>query len=122
MPGITFTEEDLKSTGKLEASWYVAEVKSVTANPPSKPGSKANIVWEVNFVISDGPAAGTPVRHWFNDAFMRDAVFFIGCFVAKVEAGKEYPIESVVGKKVKIYVKFDMERKNNVIIDFQKVA
>lgn len=120
MPGITFTASDLASTNKLDPSWYKLIVRSVTSGPGKKDPS--SITWEVSLEVAEGAAAGTPIKTWFSDKFMKPAVFFMGCFVANIEPGKEYPIEGTVGKHVLGYCKFNMEQKNNEVLDFKKAA
>jgi len=119
MPGIRFTEEDIKSSNQLQAAWYLADVKSIVEGPGKK--DPTSTTWTSEFVIADGPAKGTPVQHWFSDKMMKDIVTYSRCFTTP-EPGKEFLIEATVSRKVKIYARWDSERKTNIIMDFQKAG
>lgn len=64
MPGIRFTKEDLLKKVKLKADWYVAKIKEVTEKT-AKSGESNNII--VDWVVTKGEFAGTPIRVWYNE-------------------------------------------------------
>lgn len=119
MPGITFSADDIASANQLDAAWYPAIVKSCVEGPGKK--DPQSTTWATEFRIAEGPAAGTIVQHWFSDKMMKDIVIYSRCF-QKPEPGKSFPIDATVGKPVKIYARWDLERKTNVIMDFQPAA
>lgn len=119
MPDVTFTQSDLASTNKLEAAFYPAVLKSINAGPGKKDPSSTT--WSCEFVVTDGPAKDTPIPFWFSDKMIKTIILYVQCFVAKIEAGKAYPLEATVGKPVKIFARWNMEQKQNEILDFQKV-
>ena len=119
MPGITFSQEDIASTNKLDAAWYKLNVKSIVAGPGKK--DPTSTTWTCEFVVAEGPAVNTPIPCWFSDKMMKNIINYMSCFVAKIEPGKEYPIESTVGKTIIGWCRWNMEQKSNEIIDFKKV-
>lgn len=120
MPDVTFSQSDiLQATTKLEATWYLASLKKCEAGPGKKDPSSTT--WSCEFEITEGNFKGLPISFWFSDKMPKTIISFVSCFVAKVEAGKSYPLESAIGKPVKIFARYNMEQKNNEILDFQKV-
>lgn len=121
MPNISFSPEDLASTNKLEAGWYKLLVKSIEEGPGKK--DPTSTTYSCEFVVVEPvKVKDTPIPHWFSDKMMVKAVIFIKCFVKSIEAGKQYPLESTVGKHVMGYCQWDMENTRNIILDFKPVA
>ena len=120
MPGISFTAEDIASGNKLDAAWYKLLVKSIVPGPGKKDPSSTTYTCE--FVVDQDLGKGTPIRFWFSDKMPKVIIEYLQSgFVAKIEPGKDYPIEATVGKHVMGYCNWDMEQKANVIQSFKKV-
>lgn len=125
MPGITFTPDQIAASAKLDAQWYDCDIVDVTSGPGTK--DPTSTTWRIELRVASGPAKGTPVTHFINNASngalkMTKAFSYIYCFVDKLEPGKEYPIESTKGKKIAAYIQYDMERNDNTVLDFKKMT
>lgn len=122
MPGFTFTDEDLSRNNPLEATWYPLKVVSVTSGPGKKDSSSTT--WTIDMVVSSGPGAKTPVRHYLSDKMPSSAIQYIRSFIpdGKVVAGKEYPIEATHGKETMGYCTWDADFKTNKALDFKPIG
>lgn len=123
MPKLSFTQDAIAANKKLDAQWYELDILTVT----SKPGTKdpSSTTWAIEMRVNEGPSAGVPVTHYINDASagalkMTKAFSYLECFTSKIEAAKEYDIESTAGRKIGAYIQFDMERQQNTVLDFRK--
>jgi len=120
MPKIKFTKEDVLQRNQLDASWYKVAAKEVVEET-AKDGVSTN--WVTKFVILEGPQAGVPIRHWFNEKAMGRVVDYVKCFTAgKVDLEKEYELEDTVDRPVLAYCHYDQKMKFNVIDDFRPVS
>jgi hypothetical protein len=122
MPKITFTQENLLERNQLEAGWYKFLVKEITEGPGKS--DPTSTVYTTDFVVADGPAKNTPVKHWFTEKQMGRIVDFLKCFLGgkSAEAGREYDLSDTKGRHVMGYVKYDTERAQNVIEAFKAVV
>src|SRR5258708_22794821 len=119
MPGLRFTKEDTLARNQLPTTWYKFNIKAYKQDT-AKDGESINHV--VDFVVADGAQQGTPVRHWFSEKAMGRIVDFFKVFTGgKVDVGKEYNFEDVVGKQILGYAGWDVKMNFNKIEDFKPV-
>lgn len=126
MPGISFSQDDIASNAKLDAQWYPLEIIAVNSGPGTK--DPTSTTWKIEMRINDGPNKGTPITHFINNGSpgalkMTKGFSFVQCFATdKLEANKEYPIESTAGKRIQAFIQYDMERNENKVLDFKRAA
>jgi len=126
MPKVKFSKSDLLATNQLDATWYKLQVRGISEWKPGKTDPTSNNI-EADFVVVDGPKAGTPLKHWFSEKAIGTSFDMLAEFTAtftdsgKAEQDKEYDLNSVIGKEVAAYIVFDPERKQNTIKNFRNV-
>ena len=119
LPGITFTEQDMKEVGDLQAGWYNLNVKSMTEGPGKNDPSATS--WATVFVIKDGPFEGREVRNTFSTNFKSMVYKFLKCFT-EVKAGTTIPIEDTIGRDVQGYIVMDPTSGYPNIKDFKPIG
>jgi hypothetical protein len=118
MPTIRFSKEDLLGGKQLKPGWRRLKVKSVNEGPGKSDPSST--VYALQFVVEEGEELGVPVNHWFTEKQMFRLVAFLACFTGgKVEEGKDYRLDDVVGKSILGNVGFDINTGFNSISEFR---
>lgn len=118
MPNVSFTKENLLERKQLKAGWRTLRVKSVEEDTGKN--DPDSITYPTMFIVVGGEDDGVPVKHWFTEKQMGRIAEFIKCFVSgHVEEGKNYALESTVGKMVDGYVEYDIKTGFNSIKDFK---
>jgi hypothetical protein len=119
LPGITFTEEDIKAVGDLPAGWYPVDVKSMVEGPGKNDPNATS--WTTVFVINGGEYSGREVRNTFSTNFKSMVYKYLKCFI-EVKAGSTIPIEDTVGRQVQAYIVMDPTSGFPNIKDFKPVG
>lgn len=121
MPSVSFTKENLLERKQLKAGWRKLLVKSVDEKPGSN--DPDSITWPTTFIVDEGEDAGVPINHWFSEKAMGRLSEYLRCFVpsGQLETGKEYKLESTVGRHVMGYAEYDAKTGFNSIRDFKPV-
>jgi hypothetical protein len=118
MPGITFTEQDMKEVGDLPAGWYQVLVQSMVEGPgKSDPNATS---WATIFRIENGDFKDREVRNTFSTNYKSMVYKFLKCFV-EVKAGT-IPIEDTVGRSVQAYIVMDPQSGFPNIKEFKPVG
>lgn len=117
MPKVTFTQEDVLQKTKLDAGWYPMKAVEIVEAVAK---DKVSTNWVTKFVISEGPMAGVPIRHWFNEKAMGRVMDFLACFTGgKIDTGKEYELDQSLNRPILGFASFNSEMGFNTIQDFK---
>ena len=120
---LDFDEADIKRGTILPSDWYTFDVTSYRSEV-SKAGDSTNFVFEFTSKASDEKFNNVPVTHRFNTKAKGYIRPFLEACGAKVEAGKQYDLNSCVGKTVRAYNRVGEYNGNpkNELTQFQAVA
>lgn len=119
MPGIIFTEEDIKAVGDLPAGWYPLTTKSMVEGPGKNDPSATS--WTTVFTIYEGPFENREVRNTFSTNYKSMVYKYLKCFVDP-KPGVTIPIEDTVGRQVQAYIVMDPTSGFPNIKDFKPVG
>lgn len=123
MPKVRFSDSDLLASNQLDANWYKLTVKGLSEWKPGKSDPTSNVI-EADFVVKEGPKAGTPLKHWFSEKSIGTSFDSMAPFVKSftdVNAGKDYELSDVIGRDLLGYVVYNSERKANEIREFRNI-
>lgn len=120
MPGITFTEQDIKAVGDLPAGWYNLNVKSMTEGPGKNDPNATS--WATVFVIVDGPFEGREVRNTFSTNFKSMVYKYLKGFGVDPGPGQTIPIEDTVNRQIQAYIVMDPTSGFPNIKDFKPIG
>jgi len=115
------SREDILRGKQGAPGWYTLLVKNVSQGP-GKNDPQSNTV-TIKMVIEDGPdknVFGAPVTHYLSEKAPGMAVPFLEAVTGRrlPENGATPDVEKSVGRKVKAYLKWDLEFKSWKCQDF----
>jgi hypothetical protein len=115
------SKEDILRGKQGAPGWYLLDIKNVTQGPGKNDPSSNTVTIEMN--IADGPdksVIGAPVKHYLSEKAPGMAVPFIEAVTGKKlpEGGATPDVEKAVGRKIKAYLKWDLQFKSWKCEDF----
>lgn len=120
MPGITFSEQDLKAVADLPAGWYNLNIKTITSGPGKNDPSSTT--WTAVTDIADGPFAGREIRTFFSTKMPQMSYRYLKAFGVEPKANVELPIEDTVGRQIQAYIVMDPTTNFPNVKDFKPVG